>query len=88
MKQFLCLPGKEIWMMVISDDPNIRPLLRPQVKFVGNINGVSGPACFALLKLIEVRFANRHGRVRYNCSFNAVLTISLSSSVFLRIIFT
>lgn len=40
--------------MVISDLPFERPLLRPQVKFVGNIIGNSGPTCYILLKLIYV----------------------------------
>ncbi|CAL8071450.1 unnamed protein product [Orchesella dallaii] len=42
---------REIWVMIVSDSPYHRPLLRPQVKFVGNVNGMSGPACYVLLRL-------------------------------------
>ncbi|ODM97754.1 Carboxypeptidase M [Orchesella cincta] len=42
---------REIWVMIVSDSPYNRPLLRPQVKFVGNVNGMSGPACYVLLRL-------------------------------------
>jgi len=38
-------------VMIVSDSPYNRPLLRPQVKFVGNVNGMSGPACYVLLEL-------------------------------------
>ncbi|CAG7732327.1 unnamed protein product [Allacma fusca] len=50
--------GRELWTIIISEDSTSRRLLKPQVKFVGNLNGFSGPACVLLIKLIKFLLEN------------------------------
>jgi hypothetical protein len=47
--------GRELWTVILSDAPVMRPLLRPQVKLIANVNGVSRPACELLIRLIQVK---------------------------------
>lgn len=54
--------------MTVSDSVALRPILRPQVKLIGNINGFSGPTCAILLELIKVGYIHNYLLMKFEMS--------------------
>lgn len=46
--------GRELWVLLISTTPAERTILKPEVKYVGNIHGNEPVGRELLLRLIQV----------------------------------
>lgn len=50
----ICFAGRELWVLLISTTPAERTILKPEVKYVGNIHGNEPVGRELLLRLIQV----------------------------------
>ena len=48
--------GRELWVLLVSSTPNEKVLLKPEVKYVGNIHGNEPVGRELLLRFIQVSF--------------------------------
>lgn len=46
--------GRELWVLLVSSTPNEKVLLKPEVKYVGNIHGNEPVGRELLLRFIQV----------------------------------
>lgn len=50
------MAGRHLWVLMISSTPDRKILLKPQVKFIGNIHGNEPVGRELLLRFIQVYY--------------------------------